>query len=47
MGNIILDGSVEYMFGSYVGDIDNGMDIDYSLSEFRITVGGTVHFGKN
>jgi len=49
MGNNILDGSFEYMFGSYVGDIDpiSGSDVDYKLSDFRITVGGTVHFGKN
>jgi len=47
LGNIILDGSFEYMFGTYVGDEDNGQDIDFSLSDFRITVGGTVHFGKN
>jgi long-subunit fatty acid transport protein len=47
LGNIILDGSFEYMFGSYVGDTQDGQDIDYSQSNFRVTVGGTIHFGKN
>jgi hypothetical protein len=46
LGNVILDGSFEYVFGSFVGDIENGNDVDYNISDFRITVGGTIHFGK-
>ncbi len=49
LGNVILDGSFEYVFGSYVGDEDfvTGNDVDYSVSDFRITIGGTIHFGQN
>ncbi len=46
LGNIILDGSFEYMFGSYPSDLV-GEESDISVSDFKITVGGTVHFGKN
>ena len=46
MGSIILDGSFEYMFGSYVGDTENGADVDYKVSDFRVTVGGVIHFGE-
>ena len=46
MGSIILDGSFEYIFGSYVGDEQNGQDVDYDYSDFRITVGATLHLGN-
>jgi len=48
MGNIILDGSFEWVFGSYVGDENfiDGSDVDYNINDFRITFGGVVHFGK-
>ena len=46
MGNLILDGSFEYVFGSYVGDEVGGTDVDYNVSDFRVTVGGVIHFGK-
>ena len=45
LGKVIFDGSFEYIFGKYVGDEVNGNDVDYSVSDFRITVGGTIHFG--
>jgi long-subunit fatty acid transport protein len=47
MGTVILDGSFEYIFGSYAGDEENDQYVDYSTSDFRVTIGGTVHFGKN
>ncbi len=47
LGTVILDGSFEYVFGSYVGDTEDERDVDYTVSDFRITVGGTIHFGKN
>jgi long-subunit fatty acid transport protein len=47
LGTVILDGSFEYIFGSYVGGEENDSSVDYTVSDFRITVGGTVHFGKN
>jgi long-subunit fatty acid transport protein len=49
LGSVILDGSFEYVFGSYVGaeDFVTGNDVDYSVSDFRITIGGTIHFGQN
>ena len=47
LGTVILDGSFEYIFGSYVGDTEDDHDVDYTVSDFRITGGGTVHFGKN
>ncbi len=46
MGNIILDGSFEYVFGSYVGAQVAGTDVDYTVNDFRVTVGGVIHFGK-
>jgi len=45
LGKIILDGSFEYVFGSYVGDQEDSRDVDYTVSDFRVTVGGTIHFG--
>jgi long-subunit fatty acid transport protein len=45
MGTIILDGSFEYVFGSFVGDTEDSRDVDYSVSDFRVTIGGTIHFG--
>ncbi len=45
LGTIILDGSFEYIFGSYVGDEENDRNVDYTVSDFRITVGATLHFG--
>jgi long-subunit fatty acid transport protein len=49
MGSFIIDGSIEYLFGSYIGDIDsrNGSDynVEYKLSDFRVTVGATIHLG--
>ena len=47
LGNVILDGSFEYIFGSYVGDTEDERNVDYTVSDFRVTVGGTIHFGKN
>jgi long-subunit fatty acid transport protein len=46
MGNIILDGSFEYIFGSYVGDEVDDTNVDYNVGDFRVTVGGVVHFGN-
>ncbi len=50
MGSFILDGSLEYIFGSYYGDSDtnNGSEynVEYSLSDFRLTLGATIHLGK-
>ncbi|TFH02526.1 MAG: hypothetical protein E4H13_01800 [Calditrichales bacterium] len=47
MSNLIIDGSFEYIFGSYVGDTEsNGAEVDYAYTDFRITIGGTIHFGK-
>lgn len=45
MGNIILDGAFEYRFGSY--SWDQTENIDAKEANFGITVGGTIHFGKD
>lgn len=50
MGKFILDGSFEYQFGSYIADYDfddmgNIQNIEYSLSNFKVTVGATIHLG--
>ena len=47
LGTVILDASFEYIFGTWAGDEENDQFVDYSSSDFRITIGGTVHFGKN
>ena len=47
LGSVILDGSFEYIFGSYVGDTEDERNVDYTVSDFRVTIGGTIHFGKN
>ncbi len=50
MGSFIIDGSLEYIFGSYIGDSDdkNGSEynVEYSISDFKVTLGATIHFGK-
>lgn len=46
MGTFILDGSFEYIFGSYTGDEENGKDVAYDYTDMRITIGGTLHFGN-
>ena len=48
MGSFIVDGSFEYIFGSYVGDYDTNPDknVDYSVSDFKVTLGATIHLGK-
>ena len=48
MGNLILDGSFEYISGTFAGATDDmGNGIDFKQSDYRVTIGGTVHFGKN
>jgi long-subunit fatty acid transport protein len=44
--NVIIDASFEYIFGSYVGDIDAGQPVDYDLSNMYITLGATLHLGN-
>lgn len=46
MGSVILDGSFEYLFGSYVGDNVDNTDVDFNVTDFRVTVGGVIHLGK-
>lgn len=51
MGNLILDGGFEYLFGSYAGDYEtdsfgNRNYIDYNVTDFKITIGGVIHFGE-
>jgi hypothetical protein len=51
MGSFIIDASLEYIFGSYNGDSDlnnegTAYNVEYSLSDFRTTIGATIHFGK-
>jgi long-subunit fatty acid transport protein len=48
MGQVILDGSFEYLFGTYAGDTDeNDNAVDFKQTDFRVTIGGTIHFGQN
>jgi len=47
MDKIILDGSFEWMLGSFIGDTEeDGSDVTYTYNEFRITVGAVMHLGK-
>jgi long-subunit fatty acid transport protein len=46
LGSFILDGSFEYLFGSYIGDIDAGENVEYTISDFKVTIGATLHLGK-
>ena len=46
MQTVILDGSIEYIFGSYVGDYEDGSPVDYDYTDFKITIGATIHFGN-
>ena len=43
LGNIILDGSFEYMFGSYVLDAQD--ETKAKITDVRITLGGVIHLG--
>lgn len=46
MNNFIIDGSVEYVFGTYAGDYDAfGELVDYNSSDLRISIGGVIHIG--
>jgi len=50
MGKFILDGSFEYQFGSNVfdyefDDMNNIRNVEYSLSNFKVTLGATIHLG--
>ena len=47
MGNFILDGAFEWVFGSFPGDTENGDDVNYSYNDFRVTVGAVIHLGGN
>jgi len=49
MDQIILDGSFEYVFGSYTVDEAwiNEWDVEYTYNDFRITLGGAIHLGGN
>jgi long-subunit fatty acid transport protein len=51
MDKLILDGSFQYLFGSYVGDTEinefgNDREVDYTQNDFKVTVGATLHFGE-
>jgi hypothetical protein len=47
MDKIILDGSFEWILGSFIGDTEeDGSDVDYTYNEFRITIGAVMHLGK-
>jgi hypothetical protein len=48
LNNIVLDGSFEWIIGSYVGDTegDTDDDVTYTSNEFRITIGAVLHLGK-
>ncbi len=52
MDKFILDGSFEYLFGSFAGDNENewgfpDKQVDYTLSDFRISLGAVIHLGGN
>lgn len=51
MDKLIIDGSFQYLFGSYVGDTEtdefgNDREVDYTQNDFKVTVGATLHFGE-
>jgi hypothetical protein len=47
MDKIILDGSFEWMLGSFIGDTEeDGSDVNYTYNEFRITIGAVMHLGN-
>ena len=48
MGSFIVDGSFEYRFGSYIGDYDGEAmkNVEYTISDFKVTLGATIHLGK-
>ena len=47
MDKIILDGSFEWMLGSFIGDTEeDGSDVTYTYNEFRITIGAVLHLGN-
>jgi hypothetical protein len=52
MDKVILDGSFEYLFGSFAGDNEDewgfeSKSVDYNLNDFRITLGAVIHLGSN
>jgi hypothetical protein len=47
LDKIILDGSFEWILGSFVGDTEeDGSDVTYTYNEFRVTIGAVMHLGK-
>lgn len=51
MEKLIIDGSFEYVFGTYVGDSESDefgdmREVEYTHNDFRITVGAALHLGK-
>jgi hypothetical protein len=49
LNNIVLDGSFEWIIGSYVGALEgdnNDEDVTYTSNEFRVTIGAVIHLGQ-
>ena len=52
LDKIVLDGSFEWIIGSFIGDTEedefgNESDVTYTYNEFRITIGAVLHLGND
>ena len=51
MDKIILDGSIEWILGSFVGDTEDyegtTENVDYTVNDFRVTFGAVLHLGND